>query len=508
MRQFEVFELRFAAPAPKDSDVQVNLSAVFTCEGKSKRVKGFYAGNCTYIIRFLPVKCGVYTWETEGIISEKGEEQCECALPQKHGLVEAEGVHFRYKDNTLYQPFGTTVYALAHQSRELIDTTLNTLKQSPFNKVRFCLFPKHYDFNHNEPTYYAFEKKGEKWDVHKPVFAFWEAFEEILQRLDNMGIQADLILFHPYDRWGFSTMDKEDCLVYLDYLLRRFSAYPNLWWSLANEYDLMEHYSIEDFVQFGLFVKDNDPYGHLLSNHNCFGYWDFKRPEVTHCCIQDVNVCEVPELQREYKKPVVFDECRYEGNIAHNWGNISAKEMVHRFWSAMTYGGYCTHGETYYSEDDILWWSRGGTLKGESPARIQFLKDIFESFDGPMDFVEEGLTRFTVEEIERMKETGLPKHLKQDFFAKGLITFPREKMLPFMLRNRPCLGHVGEKVYLRYMEKECAARTEIILPDSGEYMVEIIDTWEMTRTVVEKNVNGKVTVLLPGKEGMAILAYK
>lgn len=581
MRQYETFELCFEAPAPGGSHVEVDFFATFTLRKQvtgggtntetntktdaddnketnespcrySQTVKGFYAGNNCYKVRFLPMEPGIYEWQTEGIIWENGQVECLPAFESKHGPVRAVGTHFYHADGTLYQPFGTTVYALAHQSEKLLETTMETLERSPFNKVRFCMFPKHYDFNHNEPDYYPFEpeckhaeetKSDEKnmhipapeeesdgqfkeqskeqpahnthsdeqcglWDVHHPVFAFWDAFEALLKRMDDHGIQADLILFHPYDRWGFSNMGHEKNMVYLEYLLRRFGSFPNVWWSLANEYDLMEHISVKDFEEFSVFLHDNEPCPHLLSNHNCFGYWDFTRPEVTHCCIQDINVGEVPELIRQYGKPVVFDECRYEGNVAHNWGNISAKEMVHRFWTAGVYGGYCTHGETYYSDDDVLWWSRGGKLKGESAERIAFLRDIFEELDGPVDFVNEGLVTITVDMVEEMKKNGIPDRLKNDFFAKGLITFPKEKLLPFMIRNRPCLGHVGDKAYIRYMEKECAAQTDLLLPQDGNFTVEVIDTWKMKRMVVAKNVSGKITVALPGKEGMAILAKR
>ena len=102
----------------------------------------------------------------------------------------------------------------------------------------------------------------------------------------------------------------------------------------------------------------------MLSNHNCFSYFDFSISQVTHCSIQDIFVCEVPELQRKYRKPVIFDECCYEGNISFGWGNISAFEMVNRFWTAVISGGYCTHGETYMSDDDVLWWVKGRRAEG------------------------------------------------------------------------------------------------------------------------------------------------
>ena len=306
MRQYETFELTFTGSEPEGSRALVDLQAEFTLAGETKRVRGFYAGGGVYKVRFYPSAAGGCSWKVWGTVSGAGEEFCEPAV--SHGMVRASGRHFKYDDGTWYRPFGTTVYALVHQERALTDTTMETLRKAPFNKVRFCVFPKHYDFNHNEPESYPFEKTDGKWDVHKPVAAYWEALEARIREMDAMGIQGDLILFHPYDRWGFSRFSMEDSFVYLDYLLRRLSAMPNLWWSLANEYDLMPNYKWENWEEFAGFVAEHDPYGHCLSNHNCMAYWDFTQKEITHCCIQDVNVNEVPELWERYSKPVVFDE--------------------------------------------------------------------------------------------------------------------------------------------------------------------------------------------------------
>lgn len=516
MRQYETFELHFEGPRPMGSEALVDLKAIFTIDGESKEVSGFYAGDGQYKIRFYPAKAGSYNWKVTGVVQSEGQEICESAqkrsdsgqVSPNHGMVQAKDIHFQYADGTWYYPFGTTIYAFIHQEEALVNTTMQTLKTAPFNKVRFCVFPKHYDFNHNEPTYYAFKKTNGKWDVHKPCFAFWDELENRIRELERMGIQGDLILFHPYDRWGFANLSKEDSLVYLDYLLRRLSAFPNLWWSMANEYDLMENYCWEDWEDFARFITAHDPYGHLLSNHNCFGYWDFTMPEITHCCIQDINVNEVPELQRKYHKPVVFDECRYEGNIIHSWGSLSAKEMTHRFWTAVVYGGYCTHGETYYSEDEVLWWARGGVLKGESPKRIAFLRNVVESLPGPLYVVEDGLGSLTVDMIEQMKKDGVPEELKNDFFVSHLVNLPKERILFFILRHRACLGHCVEEAYLRYYERECTSIGVMELPKKGNYRVEVIDTWEMTRMVAAENVSGVVKVTLPGKEGMALLATK
>lgn len=508
MRQYECYELTFEGPEPEGSQALVDLQAEFSCGNETKRVKGFYAGNGLYKVRFYPDRAGSYNWKVTGVISAAGQELCQAAQSHKRGIVRVRGMHFQYEGGAWYRPFGTTIYALVHQEKALIDTTMATLGTAPFNKVRFCVFPKHYDFNHNEPQYYPFEKKGDKWDVHRPVPAYWDELEARIRELDAMGIQGDLILFHPYDRWGFASLGKEDSLVYLDYLLRRLSAMPNLWWSLANEYDLMQAYSREDWVDFAGFVAGHDPYGHCLSNHNCMAYWDFGQKEVTHCSIQDVNVLEVPELQEQYGKPVVFDECRYEGNIIHSWGNISAREMVRRFWTAVCCGGYCTHGETYYSQDEVLWWARGGELKGESPARIAFLREIAESLPGPLDFLGEGIGAYTEGQLLSMQEQGAPEEFRQNFFLMALLGLPRERVRAFLTKERVAVGHCGQEAYLKFLERQCAALTELNLPRDGYYRIEVIDAWNMTREVVAENACGKVQVKLPGREDMAVLAVR
>ena len=57
---------------------------------------------------------------------------------------------------------------------------------------------------------------------------------------------------HPYDRWGFSQMTQEEDDLYWSYVLARFSAYRNVWWSLANEYDLMYCKTVDDWERYAV----------------------------------------------------------------------------------------------------------------------------------------------------------------------------------------------------------------------------------------------------------------
>nr|WP_070102303.1 MULTISPECIES: DUF5605 domain-containing protein [Clostridia] len=498
-----MFELKFHGEEPVGSQVDVDVSAEFTCGSITKKVKGFYAGNGIYKVRFLPQQAGTYDWKVTGVVSGEGQEVC-TTENAGHGLVRAVDTHFEFEDGTRYIPFGTTIYALINQSEELIETTLDSLEKAPFNKLRHCVFPKHYDYNHNEPQYYAFEKdENGKWDVNRPCFAFWDHFEKILARLSELKIQSDLILFHPYDRWGFSELSREENHVYLDYLIRRLASYPDLWWSMSNEYDLVFSKTMDDWYDIEEYVANEDPYGHLLSNHNCFGFYDFTRENITHCSIQISLLYKAAVWIEQYCKPVIYDECCYEGNLELAWGNISAQEMTSRFWKAYAVGAYATHGETYLSNDEILWWARGGRLKGHSPERIAFLREVMESIPG------------TLRPWHAMPYLG--ENAADDIAKYGSLMespfFNLMKSLPQEVKDQDAekmTQYTGqsERAFIRYFNAECCAQYHMSLPEDKDYKVEIIDTWEMTRVTFAEHASGQIVVELPGKERMAVLAIE
>ena len=506
MKQYAMSELVFPGEALTDNWAQIDLTAEFSCGETVKSVKGFYDGEGRYIVRFLPETAGEWHWKVTGVVNVEGTEICETA-ENVHGLVKAVDTHFEYEDGTLFIPFGTTVYALAHQDDALVEQTLASLKAAPFNKVRMCVFPKHYDYNHNEPPCYAFEKNADGgWDVNRPCIAFWHRFEKILKRIAKMDIQIDLILFHPYDRWGFSELAQRDNLIYLDYLLRRLSAFPNIWWSLANEYDLNMKKSLADWEEIEEFVAQNDPFHHLLSNHNCMCFWDSTRKNITHASLQTKGLSEIPRWIREYQKPVVIDECCYEGNLPHFWGSISGVEMVRRFWRCFASGAHCTHGETFLSDDEILWWARGGVLKGESPKRISFLRKIMESLPGPLTPKDGGFLALAQSDDPSVLEA-IPQEMRGIFksFSDSIRRMSPEDRTAHLGGEHTWESHCGEEAYLIYFDLQCYGEQTVNLPKDKVYKAELIDVWNMTRKVIAEHISGETKLTLPGLDNLALL---
>jgi len=476
--RWETFEITLEGPSGDNGFVDVRLSAQFRLGGRRVECHGFYDGQGLYKIRFLADREGAWGFSTlsnaASLDGKSGEFTVTPALPGRHGPVRvARQFHFAHEDGTTYRPVGTTCYAWTHQNEALEGKTLKTLQTSPFNKVRLCVFPKHYDYNTNEPPRFPFEGSlASGWDFRRPNPEFFRHLEKRIAELDAMGIEADLILFHPYDRWGFSTMDAATDDFYLRYLTARLAAYPNVWWALCNEYDLMQAKTMTDWERFAKIVQENDPWDHLRSIHNCRPFYDHSRAWITHCSIQRQDVYKTSEFtdqwREQWHKPIVIDECAYEGNINWGWGNITGEEMTRRFWEGAVRGGYVGHGETYLNDREELWWSKGGELVGSSPDRIAFLRKILE--EGP----EGGIN---------------PIDMGRSYW------------------DVPVGGVTGE-YYLFYFGFNQITFRQIDLPEDRLFQVDLIDTWNMTVTALEGWRSGKVRVDLPGRQFMAIRAVR
>ena len=517
MKQYQIYELTFKGKEPEGDFVNVDIKGTFQVNGKKTFVKGFYDGEENYRVRYLPLESGWCEYKVESSLelcgTMEGREWVEVADHKDHGLVRVNNLSFQYEDGTPYLPYGTTVYALLHQEKILMDETMETLKTAPFNKVRLCIFPKHFEFNHNEPEIFPFERDAEgNWDVKRPGVTFWKNLDDKLNQLQEYGIQADLILLHPYDCWGLMYLTREEYEIYLEYLIRRVAAYPNVWWSLANEYDLMDGLEQKDWEAFAEYLGINDPYQHLLSNHNFVHPWDFSNPYTTHCSLQQADAAKIPALFQKYHKPVIYDELGYEGNIPYNWGNLSGFEIVNRFWKTCCMGAYATHGETYMEKMDdnqILWWSKGGTLKGESVRRIAYMRELFEEIPGTLTLYHspDAVPFETQQQLHKMVENG-KLEIANNLVFKCMCKLNDGEFAHMMEFMTPPIVHYKDKVFLTYLGDACTIYTTINLPEDAVYTVEIIDVWEMTRTVVKTNASGKTEIDLPGKVGIAVLATK
>ena len=249
-----IYEVALDGPKEGNPFTEQRVTGTFHSINETVSCDGFYDGDGIYRIRFMPSFEGEYTYQIQTTFGKEYEGHFTVIKPKEnaHGPVRvANTYHMAYEDGTPYYSIGTTCYVWELQSDELIEQTFDTLKNSAFNKIRFCIFPKHYDYNLREPRSYPYEgtpmdssilttenfgdytgkTKGNHWDFTRFNPKHFQHIENCIRRLGELGIEADLIMMHPYDRWGFSQMTKEQDDLYWNYAVARFSAFANVWWS-------------------------------------------------------------------------------------------------------------------------------------------------------------------------------------------------------------------------------------------------------------------------------------
>jgi hypothetical protein len=500
--QWDVFELALPGPADGNPFTDVQLTATFASGARAMAITGFYDGDGVYRIRFMPDETGTWHYETSSNCPELAHQVGSLTVtppgPHNHGPVRVHDTfHFAYADGTPFHELGTTCYTWIHRPAVLQEQTLKTLAASPFNKLRMCVFPQAHNVRMMPPPRFPFAgTPPHDWDFTRFNPQFFRHLEQRVGQLRDLGIECDLILFHPYDDglWGFDHMDAASDDRYVRYVVARLAAYRNIWWSLANEYDFMRAKTDADWDRFFQIVQHDDPYHHLRSIHNGYRIYNHSLPWVTHASIQNGSAVEDPgraELYRDvWHKPVVYDEVKYEGDPdAPRWGNLTGRELVHRFWCGTVAGTYVGHSEFHTDGAGAVWLGEGGVLKGESPPRLSFLRRVLEEGPPELDPVDQW----------------------QDADMGGVSG---EYYLVYFGRAAPASWPFALPVGHRPWWRQTVPYRQLV--DGMRFQVEIIDTWAMTITPVESVFTTKAkdrfsfvdqdgrSIPLPGKPYVAL----
>lgn len=489
VEQWGLFELELKGPAEGNPFLEVRFSAVFTDGRTTVEVPGFYDGEGIYKVRFSPGTAGAWRYETKSNRWElTGRLGAFTATPPgkgNHGPVHVHNTfHFAYADGTPFKQVGTTIYNWLDAPEEVQEETLRTLAAAPFNKARMLLTqqPTSYQEKFAPPRWPFAGTPPRGWDLTRFNPEYFRHYEKRIAQLRDLGIEADVILFNPYGKWGFETMDAAADERYVRYVVARLGAFRNVWWSLANEYDFLRTKTDADWERLGTLVQACDPHQRLRSIHNGSLIFNHSQPWITHVSMQNGAAVDEPGRAEMYRgvwrKPVVYDEVKYEGRTRFRWGNLTGEEMVHRFWCGTVAGTYVGHGDYFPTVVEDTWTSFGGRLSGESWPRLAFLRKILE--ESPAQ---------GIDPIDKWNDTdtgGVPGLYYLTYFGR---TTPTEWTFR-IYRNG--------------------------VADGQRYQVDVIDTWAMTVTPVEGefvtkradnyhfgDAAGRV-VKLPGKPGIAV----
>jgi hypothetical protein len=261
-----------------------------------------------------------------------------------------------------------------------------------------------------------------------------------------------------------------------------------------------------------------EPYGHLLSNHHCITEWNFKNPDTTHVCLQTIRTFRIPSYRRRFRKPVVVDECGYEGDLPYAWGDLTGRELMRRIWTGYVLGGFVSYGETLLAPKDaggvpddggadaVLWWAKGGTLRGEAVSRIAYLKTILESLSGPIDPCP--LDHDNDREVLQRRLLDPEEARKMTDVQRDLAAMSDSDYHDFEDSARDIAGQAEDLAYLRYFGAHQPSSCRLSLPGNAAYTVRVLDTWQMREVRCMQHASGKISVPLPGTPDILVPAVR
>lgn len=141
VEQWGIEEVTVRSAHPYDNPFkEVRLQGRFACGEQSLTVSGFYDGQQTWRIRFMPDQQGTCQYTTVSndpeLNNQSGSFDVGPASPANHGPVHvAKTYHFSYADGTPYFLLGTTLYNWLNRDEALQRETLDTLSKNPFTKI-------------------------------------------------------------------------------------------------------------------------------------------------------------------------------------------------------------------------------------------------------------------------------------------------------------------------------------------------------------------------------------
>lgn len=107
------FELTMNGPEEGNPFIDIQLSATFSNKNDTFQVDGFYDGNGTYKIRFMPTETGNWHYLTQSNhkMLKKKKDSLKCIEPGEGNngpVVIRNKYHFKYASGHCFLPLGTT----------------------------------------------------------------------------------------------------------------------------------------------------------------------------------------------------------------------------------------------------------------------------------------------------------------------------------------------------------------------------------------------------------------
>ena len=372
-KQWEVVDIRFPAKTATQQPVDEVFHAKCTHKsGRTIDVPGYYDGDGIYVIRFTPPVAGEWAYKTQSTIQElnhlTGAIVAEKADQGRRGGITIDPqskTRFRYENGDSYYPIAFEsdwLFAIDAENPDDIPNTrrfVDTLAESGFNQVVMNVFaydvnwPKDKSLNarydYGRPRVFPFGGDNTAPEHSKLNFEYFQRLDRVIDYLDQKGIAAHLMIYVWNKNVNWPDANSEDDNRYFDYVVKRYSAFPNLVWDVSKEALGYGHNDVNYITSRIERLRKLDAYDRLVTVHD-YGYCRRFTKKVDFVSVQ-LWLSELFSVMRKVRsdmpgKPILnIEHGGYErGPYVVFTGNYTSPEVcLERAWQCVFAGTYPTH---------------------------------------------------------------------------------------------------------------------------------------------------------------------
>ncbi len=272
VEKWDTCEFAFTSESEYDNPfTEVDLTATFThAGGQTIAVNGFYDGDHTWRVRFMPLEEGAWSFETasnDGALSGQSGE-LSCVAPTKdylRGPISTKGHHFFHADGSPRFLLSTRLSCHWAEPEVWIDA-IRYLKDHRINRVFFIMGGVHGIVE----QLYGEDRDFDRYDLEK-----FQGIDRFVDTLRKEGMLAGPYFYY-FNDGAQNEMTSEQDRAYIKYGMARFGAYCNVLPCLSNEveqkfssrrgqYDLRAH---EWCNEMGPLMKELAVFGQACTVHN------------------------------------------------------------------------------------------------------------------------------------------------------------------------------------------------------------------------------------------------
>ena len=327
-------------PSENPFELEVDGTFTHTASGSTITLPGYYAGNNTWKIGFMPTKTGEWTYVTSSPDSDlNGVIGSVICVESGHpGVLKADQTYprkWKFTDGSYVVPIALRMEFFSEPGSKGNFTAVADFLKNNSLLLETRLTEERGQFENGR---HDFIFEGD-WRNHQFDRRIWDRMEERMEILTERGLGVH-IMFYSDDggKPGWIAKSETEKLV-IRYVVARLAGYPVVLFNTG--IDIAEYRDQSWVNWFGQQIRSIDPYGHPVSSRYGGGSGSLVMSEQTFDS-RGNRLAKIDDMRSYFlgaTVPVSMDDAWGENRPSHTSKNFRPEDIRRAFWKCVVVGG-------------------------------------------------------------------------------------------------------------------------------------------------------------------------